>query len=158
MGRFVEITFDCLPLRSVGRVDIPLDASPKFRQHCENVLAAISKHGTHNTYYLHHARCVFHLTNAEGLGMLEFGFEGTALTDPSDQKTQSCDLRVELLHETCEWLTEPVVEWFADTVPRAVAAEFDLYITDGDLKKTLERIERVQSECDEHGGFVGMYL
>ena len=30
----VEITFDCLPLRSVGRLDIPIDASPKYRERC----------------------------------------------------------------------------------------------------------------------------
>jgi hypothetical protein len=30
--RYVEIVFDCLPLRSVGRLDIPIDASPKYRQ------------------------------------------------------------------------------------------------------------------------------
>ena len=29
MDRWVEISFDCLPLRSVGRLDIPMDASPK---------------------------------------------------------------------------------------------------------------------------------
>lgn len=32
MDRFVDISFDCLPLRSIGRMDVPLDASPKFRE------------------------------------------------------------------------------------------------------------------------------
>ncbi len=31
MNRWVEITFDCLPLRTITRFDIPLDASPKYR-------------------------------------------------------------------------------------------------------------------------------
>ncbi len=158
MGRRVDIEFDCLPLRTVGRVDIPIDASPKFRQHCENVLAAIEKHGTHNTYYLHNARCVFHLTNVDEMGMIEFRFTGTVLTDPNDQKTQSCDLDVELVRETCDWLTEPVVAWFRETVSHAVATEFDLYIASGDLEQAKKRIERIQAESDQHGGFVGMYL
>ena len=49
MDRFVEIVFDCLPLRSLGRVDIPLDASPKFRAKCERIKDALGKHGTMNT-------------------------------------------------------------------------------------------------------------
>ncbi len=51
----VEIAFDCLPLRSVGRLDIPLDASPDFRSRCERIKAAMEKHGTHNSYYLYNA-------------------------------------------------------------------------------------------------------
>ena len=29
---------------------------------------------------------------------------------------------------TCDWLTDPVVAWFQDTVRQAVTADFDLYI------------------------------
>src|SRR5262245_64423089 len=81
MNRWVEIAFDCLPLRSVGRLDIPLDASPKYRQRCEQVKRAIEKHGSHNTYFLYNASCVFHLTNRDNFGTLEFSFTGTVITE-----------------------------------------------------------------------------
>jgi hypothetical protein len=158
MNRWVDITFDCLPLRTVGRLDIPLDASPKYRALCERVKAAIERHGSHNSYYLHNARCVYHLTNQDDVGMLEFRFEGTVLTDAEDVHTQRSDLEVELVRETCEWLTEPIVHWFSETVHRAVNAEFDRYIEAGDLQQAKERIERIQAASDEAGGFLGMYL
>jgi hypothetical protein len=158
MNRYVEIAFDCLPLRSVGRLDVPLDASPKYRARCQHVLKAIETHGSHNTYYLYNATCVFHLTNRADLGTLEFRFEGTVLTDESDQSTLRCDLEVELLKETCDWLTEPIVQWFKETVPRSVAVEFDRYIAAGDLQQTVQRIERLRAETEGRGGFVGMYL
>jgi hypothetical protein len=63
-----------------------------------------------------------------------------------------------LNRETCEWLTEPVVQWFAETVPRSVAVEFDRYIEAGDLEKAKQRIEKIQAASDDAGGFVGMYL
>src|SRR5216683_1835618 len=105
MPRYVEITFDCLPLRSVPRMDVPIDASPRYRQRCENIKAAIQRHGSHNTYYLYNAQCAFHLTNDDELGMLDFVFEGTVLTDDTDQKTAHADLQVSLKRETCDWLT-----------------------------------------------------
>ncbi len=123
-----------LPLRSVERLDIPLDASPKYRERCLEIKAAIAKHGTHNTYYLYDAGLSLHLTNVPDHGMLEFRFTGTVLTDASDLKTKSADLAVELVRETCDWLTQPIVDWFADTVTHAVKAEFDLYIQAGDLE------------------------
>ncbi|MGH7136023.1 MAG: hypothetical protein ACREHD_09800 [Pirellulales bacterium] len=158
MNRYVEIAFDCLPLRSVGRLDIPIDASPKYRARCERILKAIESHGSHNTYYLYNATCVFHLTNRAELGTLKYSFEGTALTDGTDQTTERCHLEVELVSETCDWLTEPIVQWFRETVPRSVAVEFDRYIAAGDLDQTLRRIERLQAETEGRGGFVGMYL
>jgi len=158
MSSSVTITFDCLPLRSIDRLDIPLDASPLFRARCERILAAMEKHGKQNAYYLHTARCVFRLANSDDIGMFEFGFEGTVLTGDHDQKTRGVDLNVELLHETCEWLSESIVEWFKETVSKAVTVEFDRYIAAGDLKKTVERIEKLQTESDAQGGFVGMYL
>jgi len=158
MSQHVDITFECLPLRSVGRIDVPLDASPVFRAKCERILQAIEKHGTHNTYYLHNARCVFHLTNREDMGMIEFSFEGTLLTDADDLQTQSADLLVRLERETCEWLTEPVVQWFQDSVRHAVMVEFDRFIEAGDLKQTIERIQRLQTATDQSAGFMGMYL
>lgn len=158
MNRYVEIAFDCLPLRSIGRLDIPIDASPKYRARCERILKAIETHGSHNTYYLYNANCTFHLTNRTELGTLEFRFEGTALTDAADQLTEHCHLEVELSRETCDWLTEPIVQWFKDTVPRSVAVEFDRFIAAGDLDQTMRRIERLQAETEGRGGFVGMYL
>ena len=158
MARHVDITFDCLPLRSVGRMDIPLDASPKYQARCQRILRALESHGSHNTYFLYNARCAFYLTNSDDCGMLQFDFEGTALTDPSDQSTLRCDLEVKLSRETCDWLTEPIVAWFSESVPKAVVVEFDRYIAAGDLAQTVERIARIQSESDQRSGYVGMYL
>ncbi len=158
MGRWVEINFDCLPLRSVTRLDVPLDASPRYQAFCERIKSAIEIHGTHNAYYLHNARCVFHLMNDDQDGRLEFSFEGTVLTDADDVRCKSCELDVRLQRETCDWLTQPVVDWFGETVRRAVARDFDLYVQAGDLQRAKERIEQIQKECDEGGGFVGMYL
>jgi|SRR5690606_34398443 hypothetical protein len=158
MNRYVDITFDCLPLRTISRVDIPIDASPKYRARCERILKAMEAHGTFNTYYLYNARCVYHLTNHPEQGMLEFAFEGTVMTDASDRVTERSDLQVELIRETCDWLTEPIVAWFTESVRRAVQAEFDRYIAAGDLEQAVRRIERLQKESDQQGGFVGMYL
>jgi len=159
MSRYVEISFDCLPLRSVGRLDVPIDASPKHRALCERIKAAIENHGSHNTYYLYNARCTFHLTNREDLGMIQFSFDGTLLTDAEDLHTDRCVLdRVELVRETCEWLTEPIVQWFAESVAHAVTVEFDRYIEAGDLEQARQRIEKIQAASDDSGGFVGMYL
>ena len=158
MNRWVDIQFDCLPLRSLGRLDIPIDASPKYHALCERVKAALEKHGSHNSYYLYNASCSYHLTNSDEFGVLEFRFQGTVLTDTDDQHCQRCDLQVELRRETCQWLTEPIVEWFCETVPRSVSVEFDRYIEAGDLEKARQRIEKIQAASDESGGFVGMYL
>ena len=158
MNRWVEISFDCLPLRMVGRLDVPMDASPKYQAFCERIKSAIAKHGSHNTFYLYSGKCIYRLANHEQVGWIEFKFEGVALTDPSDEKTETCDLQVELVRETCDWLTETAVTWFAKTVPHTVKVEFDRYINAGDLQQAKERIEKIQSASDKAGGFVGMYL
>lgn len=158
MDRWVEIEFDCLPLRSVPRWDVPLDASPKYQEFCTRLKEAAAKHGTHNVYYLLNARCKYHLTNRAELGTLEFSFEGVVLTDNDDRRATSSELAVRLLSETCPWLTEPIVRWFADTVARAVEVEFDRYIEAGDLKQTQQRIEQLQAASDQADGFLGMYL
>lgn len=158
MEQFVEISFDCLPLRSVTRLDIPLDASPAYRARCERIKGAIEQLGSHNTYYLYNARCVYHLTNQPEFGMLEFSFEGTAITDSADQKTEHARLEVELRRETCDWLTEPIVRWFHDTVSHSVKVEFDRYIAAGSLEQTRKRIAALQQQADETGGYMGMYL
>lgn len=158
MQRWVEITFDCLPLRSIGRLDVPLDASPKYQALCHRIKAAMEKHGSLNAYYLYNAQCVFHLTNNAQLGMLQFTFEGTVLTDAEDLHAKSSDLSVELQKETCDWLIEPVVRWFHESVSHAVRAEFDRYIEAGDLDRAKERMEKLRAQADASGGYVGMYL
>lgn len=157
-GTWVEIVFDCLPLRTVTRVDIPIDASPVLAEKMLRVKEAIEKHGVMNTYFLHNARCKFHFTNDPRDGMVEFAFDGTLLTNSADLQTQSCDLRVTLARETCSWLNQTIVDWLSATVQRAVQIEFDRYIRAGDLQKVQERLERIQRASDESGGFVGMYL
>ena len=158
MSRWVEIAFDCLPLRSVGRLDVPIDASPKYRERCERIKRALEKHGSHNTYYLYNASCAFHLTNREDLGTLQFSFEGTVVTDSSDMQAKLADVEAELARETCDWLTAPVVEWFQQAVQNAVCVDFERYIEAGDLQKTKDRIARLQAEVEKTGGHVGMYL
>lgn len=158
MGKWVEIEFDCLPLRSITRWDVPLDASPEYEQLMRALQQSAEKHGLHNTYFLHNAHCTYHLTNQPDTGMLDFRFQGIVLTDVDDRRTRGCDLEVELVRETCAWLTEPVVQWFSETVARAVEIEFDRYIDAGDLERTQQRIEQLQAQSDDHDGFLGMFL
>ena len=157
-ARWVEIEFDCLPLRTVTRLDVPVDASPRYEQFVLRVKQALDKHGTLNSYYLYRAHCTYHLTNDPARGRIHFEFEGTVLTDSSDQHAKQTDLIVRLEQETCSWLTEPIVEFFAESVRQAVLVEFDRYIQAGDLKKAEERIRQIQQQSDNAGGFVGMYL
>lgn len=158
MSQWVEITFDCIPLRLLREFVVPAEASPKYRQKCERVLAALAKHGAKNSYYLTNGRCTFHLLNHDTEGMLEFEFVGTVLTDEGDLHTVGCDVQAELARETCDWINAPIVDWFAQTVERAVMREFDRYIAAGDLAKTLARVEQDQAAQDAAGGYVGMYL
>ena len=158
MDRWVEIEFDCLPLRTIGRLDIPLDASPVYQAKCARIKEAIEQHGSHNSYYLHNAQLTFYLTNSADQGMLQFTFEGTLLTNEDDQQTQECYLQAKLIRETCDWLTQPVVDWFEQSVRYAVAVEFDRYIQAGDLEKTKERMSSLEASQDESQAFLGMYL
>ena len=158
MDHYVDISFDCLPLRSIGRLDIPMDASPKYREKLQRVKHALETHGTLGPYYLHNAACKFHLTNEPDLGMIEFRFEGTVFTDSTDTNTERADLQIELVRETVDWLTEPVVHWFHESVIHAVKAEFNRYIASGDLAQTVERLKKLESQLDKSGGYVGMYL
>lgn len=157
-NQWVEISFDCLPLRSVGRLDVPMDASPVYRARCERILGAIESHGTHNSYFLYNAECKFHLSNDPTIGTVTFRFEGTLLTDETDTHSSRCDLSTELAWETCDWITEPIVEWLSLSVSRAVLVEFDRYIEVGDLGRTKSRIEELQKQQEDSGGFLGMYL
>jgi hypothetical protein len=157
-GQWVEIEFDCLPLRTVTRLDVPVDASPAYEQFVLRVKAAIEKHGTHNAYYVYSASCTFHLTNDPQNGMVRYSVEGVVLTDDTDQKSRACDLGVRLDRETCSWLTEPIVDFLAESVKHAMMAEFDRYILAGDLEKTRQRMEKIKAEAEAAGGFIGMYL
>lgn len=154
----VDVTFDCLPLRQVGRLDAPLDASPQWQAFAARLARAVHQHGSHRAYYLHRGRCVYHLTNDPAIGTLVFRFDGTVLTDPSDREAVGADLDVSLESAECEWLTESVVDWFRQTVTRAVQVEFNRFIQAGDLEQARRRVEELQARADEQGGFLGMYL
>ncbi len=159
MSQFVEISFDCVPLRSVARFDVPLDAPEETAALYERMRSAVTKHGVHNAFFLCNARCVFHFANHPTLGMVAFRFEGTALTDAEDQVTIACDLTtIEMDGETCDWLTAQAVKWLRATVAESVRIEFNRYIAAGDLQKTVERIERLEKETESRGGFLGMGL
>ncbi len=158
LGQWVEFEFDCLPLRSVGRLDVPLDASPTYEAFVLKVKAAVTKHGMHNSYFLHRAVCRFHLTNDPNSGLVEFDVEGVALTGENDLKTRGVDLTIELSKETCPWLNETSVEFLAESVKHAVAVEFNRYIQAGDLTKTKERIDAMQDQMEQGDGFQAMYL
>jgi hypothetical protein len=154
----VAITFECTPLRSVPRFDVPLDASPGYRAWLERFQRAVGRHGTRNTYYLPDGSCTFQFTNNPAAGWTRFAFEGTVLTDEADARTIGSDLVIDLDGETCDWLTQPAVEWLRLSVKHAVEAEFDRYIAAGDLSRALERLAREQAASDAAGGFLGMNL
>ena len=158
MSRWVDIAFQCVPLRSVARLTPTVDASNEVVTVFRTLRAATQKHGFHNSYYLHDGKCVYHLTNHEQIGLLEFRFDGTVLTDAEDMKTLHSDLRVELVGEVCQWLVAPVTDWFADTVREAVKVEFDRFIATGDLEKTIQRLEDLRAASDAQGGFLGLGL
>jgi len=154
----VAIEFECTPLRSVPRLDIPLDASPVFRRRLERMQRAVAAHGVRTSYYLTEGTCTFRLTNDPVSGWVQFSFEGTVLTDDADRRTAGSDLEIALVRETCDWLTQPAVEWLTLSVRYAVEAEFDRYIAAGDLARVLERQAREQAASDAAGGFLGMNL
>jgi hypothetical protein len=149
MDPVVDIAFDCLPLRSVGRVDVPLDASPAFRARCEHLKQAIDRHGTENAYYLYNARCVYRLANSEVDGTLRFSFAGTVLTDQSDCRADRADLSIELSADTCGVTMRPeVLAWFRQVIERAVLIEFDHFISAGQLADRVSRLGIVRSLAD----------
>jgi hypothetical protein len=140
MAPVVDIVFDCLPLRCVGRVDVPLDASPAFRARLEHLARSIEKHGTSNSYFLYNARCVFRLANSDIEGMIRFAFEGTILTDASDAKATQADLKTELVGETCGGVPPAVLDWLRTMVDRAVLIEFDRFIAAGQLAERVGQL------------------
>jgi hypothetical protein len=145
MQPHVDIAFDCLPLRSVGRLDVPLDASPALRARAQQLQRAIEVHGTQNAYFLYNTRCVFRLANSEIENMLRFTFDGTVLTDRSDCKSDRADLTIELAAETCGTIPADVLAWFRGVVRRAVLIEFDHFIAAGSLAARVNALENVDS-------------
>jgi len=139
-------------------VVVPSEASPAYRSRLERVQRAISRHGTRNTYYLTNGSCTFQFTNDPDVGWVRFTVEGTVLTDEADTKTVGSDLAIRLDKETCDWLTQPAVEWLTLSVKHAVETEFDRYIAAGDLARAEERLAHERAASDASGGFLGMNL
>jgi hypothetical protein len=92
------------------------------------------------------------------MGWVRFAVEGTVITDEADAKTVGSDLTIRLDKETCDWLTQPAVQWLALSVKHAMETEFDRYIAAGDLARAQERLAREQAASDASGGFLGMNL
>lgn len=148
MTPVVDIAFDCLPLRSVGRVDIPLDASPAYRARCERLQQALDKHGTSNAYYLYNTRLVYRLANSDIDNMLRFSFDGVLLTDRSDGRADRAELDVQLVSETCGPLPPEVLAWFHGVVERAVLIEFNHFIAAGSLAQRVSDLGQLDSIHD----------
>jgi hypothetical protein len=155
MEPHVDIAFDCLPLRAVGRVDVPIDASPAFRARCERLKHAVETHGVANAYFLYNARCVYRLANSDVEGMLRFTFEGTVLTDRGDVKAERADLAIELVGDTCGGVPAEVVAWFCRVIERAVLIEFDRFIAAGQLAERVGQLGQVERLSDV-ADFAGM--
>ncbi len=137
---------------------MPLDASPAWRARLERLQQAVTRHGTRNTYYLTNGSCTFQFMNDPTQGWVRFAVEGTIITDDADSRTVGSDLSVRLDRETCDWLTQPAVQWLTLSVKHAMEAEFDRYIAAGDLARTKDRLDREQAASDAGGGFLGMNL
>jgi hypothetical protein len=133
MDPVVDIEFDCLPLRSVGRFDIPLDASAAFRARCERLKQAIDTYDNQHAYFLYNTQCTYRLANSEIANMLRFTFDGVVLTDLSDRQAERAELTIELTAETCGGVPPAVHQWLRGVVERAVLIEFDRFISAGQL-------------------------
>jgi hypothetical protein len=153
----VEIVFDCLPLRSLGRLDTPLDASPTYRARQARIAAAIEQYGAEHTYFLYNARCVFRLANSEITGMLRYEFEGIVHTDASDSLSELAELDTRLTSETCDGLPAEVDAWLRTRVERAVAVEFDRFIAAGRLAQRDADLGQI-GQLSEVPGLSGMQI
>jgi hypothetical protein len=155
MQPVVDIAFDCLPLRSIARVDIPLDASPAFRARSERLQQSINRYAGENAYFLYNTRCTFRLANSDIDNMLRLSFDGTLLTDRSDCKADRADLNVVLTAETCNGVPPAALEWLRGIVTRAVLIDFDRFIDAGKLAERVKQLGSVDSITDV-AGFAGM--
>lgn len=154
----LQISFDCLPLRSVARLETPVDLLPEWQTHYARIRRALQMHGAHNSYYLCNGHCEFQLTNDPNVGELAFSFEGTVVTDANDAQAQLCQLYVELKAAACDWLTPAALAWFRESVTRAVAVEFDRYIDAVEPLPALWRVEAMEAQRNACGGYVAMGL
>ena len=136
----VDIAFDCLPLRCIARLDVPIDASETYRKRCLRIKAEIDQNGAEHSYYLYNARCVFRLANSQFIGSCRFQFEGLARTDAGDGKTEGVEIDVQLTSETCDGVPPQVARWLADRVRQAVVVEFDRFISAG---RHLDRVREL---------------
>ena len=154
----VSIVFDCLPFRRVSHAGMPLDASDEQIALWKRFRAAMTKHGTKNTYFLYNADCTFQLTNGPA-SRLRFLFEGTLCTDENDERPIEADLVSRLAdNELAVPLSDDVLGFFEAVLRRAVMEEFGHFIEAGNLKRTLDQQEQVLRQWDENRGFVGMYI
>jgi hypothetical protein len=129
----VDIAFECLPLRSVARLDVPLDASDALRLRAAHIKSAFDAYGPDRTYFLYNARCVYRFANSEVEGVCRFEFEGVVRTDEGDRKCEETSLDVRLVSETCGGVPPQAGAWLAQRVQEAVAIEFDRFIAAGAL-------------------------
>jgi hypothetical protein len=155
MDPVVDIAFDCLPLRSIGRVDIPLDASPEFRERGEQLRRALEAHAGENAYFVYNTQCTFRLANSEIANVLRFTFDGTVLTDRSDCKADRADLEIVLVAETCGGVPPAALEWLRGVVEQAVLVEFDRFISEGQLAARVANLGQVE-DAGSLCGFAGM--
>lgn len=151
MDTAVDISFSCLPLRSVGRLDVPIDASGTYRIRYERLREALKSHGAERTYYLYDAHCGFHLANSEIEGMVRFDFEGIVRTDASDALTDHVELDVKLASETCAGIPAEVEAWLTQRVKKAVAIEFDRFIAAGQLAGRASELGQLERLSDLSG-------
>lgn len=151
----VAIVFECLPFRLVGHAGLPLDASDEQRALWRRFRAAMTKHGTENTYFLYNADCTFRFSNSER-GFVRYLFEGTVRTDEKDEKPIDSDIVCQLAESDFEHIAPDVNDFFWDAVRGAVLAEFQLFIDAGNLKRALAQKEHILREWDRNRGFVGM--
>jgi hypothetical protein len=127
----VQIAFDCLPLRSIARLDVPIDASDALRRRVERMKAAMAAFGLPRSDFLYNAHCTFRFANSEVEGSCRFEFEGAVQTDAGDRKCERALLDVHLTSETCGGLPADVQAWLVERVHRAVVIEFDRFIAAG---------------------------
>ena len=148
MDPAVDISFSCLPLRSVGRLDVPMDASGVYRVRYERLRTALAKYSPDRTYYLYDAHCSFRLANSEIEGIVRFNFEGIVRTDAGDALTEQVELDVTLVSETCGGIPPEVETWLHGRVQKAVAIEFDRFIAAGQLSSRTSEIGQLERLSD----------
>ncbi len=151
----IEIAFDCLPLRSVGRVDAPLDASDAFRRRAEKIKGALAEFGAERTYFLYNGHCVFRFANSDIDGTCRFEFEGVVRTDAGDRKFHDAMIDSHLASDTCEGVPDAVQAWLAARVEQAVGIEFDRFIAAGQLAERAGALGAATNLADI-GGLSGM--